>query len=102
MESKSKSVSQELLDKLYLAAKNIAMIQLLTMLSIPGFSKVIASKVVRDVRHVTDIHRLFQSESEMRQYGLSKSVIDHIKEWYADEKHVALLNALGAIELNNC
>lgn len=102
MESKSKSVPQESLDKLYLAAKNIEMIQLLVMLGIPGFSKVIASKVVSDVRHIASVHELFQSEPAMRQFGLSKSVIAHIKEWYADPDNVALLNALEAANLNKC
>jgi len=102
MESKSKSVSQELLDKLYLAAKNIELIQLLVMLGIPGLSKVTASKIVPDVRDLNEVEEVFKSESLMRQLDLSNSLIDHIKEWYAKPNSIELLNILKSANLNKC
>ena len=102
MESKSKATTQEQLDKLYVSAKNIELAQLLTILNIQGFSKVMASKIVKDVRHIRDIKSLFNSPAKLKQLNLPKSVIDHIHEWMCDEHNTALLDELSSIDFNRC
>lgn len=102
MESKSKNVAQELLDKFYLAAKNFELVQLLAILNIQGLSKVMAGKIVKDVRYIKDIKPLFDSPDKMKQLGLPKAIIEHICEWCSDEYNLALLNELSTIEFNKC
>lgn len=102
IESKSPEVDQDLLDKLVTAAKDIDLVQLITILGIPDFGKLMASKLLREVKKVKDIKRVLTNETTLRQLSFSPSLISKITEWCKDPKNIEMLDTLSNINFNRC
>ena len=102
VESKSEEVDQHQLDRLVMAARDMELIQILPILCIPGFNKIMASKMLLDVSKFKEVRPVFTNEIALRRLGFPPSLISKITEWCKDERNIELLKELEKVNFSKC
>ena len=102
VESKSEEIDQHQLDRLVMAARDMELIQILPILCIPGFNKIMASKMLLDVSKFKEVRPVFTNEIALRRLGFPPSLISKITEWCKDERNIELLKELEKVNFSKC
>ena len=102
IESKSKSLSQDLLDLLVARVRNVNMVELLMILGIARMGRAIAGKVVMEVINLTGFIRLLEDSEQMRLLPIGESIKKGMELWYANPENRALIHYINQLQLPFC
>ena len=105
--STSESVSQELLDKLVVAARNMTAEHAIVSLAIPKVGKGLASKIIVSgampgYSGILCFRKLLTDRKRLHTILINASTEAVLLEWYAKEANHKLLDDLIALDLNMC
>ena len=102
MVSKSKKVSQELLDRLVKRMQSLNMMELLMILGIPHMGRALAVKLAAEVLNIDGLINLFTNRIRFESVYISDMMKETLKKWYADEYNQKLLLKLKSLPLRCC
>lgn len=102
LESKSKEVVQEELDRLVVLMRNINTREFIILLGIPGMGKAIASKLAMEAGTLEGLVRILNNAEYFRLLGISSVVKKNLKEWYDVPEHKKFLEDAIALKLPKC
>ena len=101
--SRSASLSQDLLDTFVARARNVNMMELLTILGISRMGRAMAGKITMEVFNVEGLIALLEDSEKMR---LLPAIGDPIKNsmltWYAHPENRTLLHTIRDLHLPHC
>ena len=102
MVSKSKKISQELLDRLVKRMQSLNMMELLMILGIPHMGRALAVKLAAEVLNIDGLINLFTNRIRFESVYISDMMKETLKKWYADEYNQKLLLKLKSLPLRCC
>ena len=102
LESKSKEVAQDELDRLVVSMRNINTREFIILLGIPGMGKAIASKLAMEAGTLPGLVNILNNAEYFRLLGISSVVKKNLKEWYDVPEHKKFLEDAIALKLPKC
>ena len=102
IESKIKTVSQDLLDTLVARVRNVNMVELLIILGISRMGRAIAGKVTMEVINVAGFIKLLENPTLMRLLPVGDAIKNGMIQWYTNPANKKLLQDILALQLPFC
>lgn len=101
-DTKSASITQDSLNNLITTARTIDLVDLLTVLGIPGCGRAVAFKLIQEEMHLPGIKRLFKDEQKLKNINIGNRVKENIRQWISQPDNEAFVDQLIALELPKC
>lgn len=102
IDSKSKTLSQDMLDALVTRVRNVNMMELLIILGINRMGRAIAGKIVMEVLNLKGFIRLLEDSEQMRLLPIGDSIKKGMGLWYANPENRSLIHYISQLQLPYC
>ena len=102
LETNTKQVSQEILDKIVIRMRRINLMELLMILGIGGMGRAIAGKLTTEVNDLTGLIETLESPELLRLLPINETVKTNLAAWYEIDDNKQILYHLRDMHLPHC
>ena len=101
-DSKSSSIKQDDLNDLIVKIRNIDLVNLISVLNIPGCGKNVAGKLAQEADTLSKMRYIFGNPDRLKNISIGNSVKTSILDWYSESTNKEFIDRLVDLELPNC
>ena len=101
-DSKSSSIKQDDLNDLIVKIRNIDLVNLISVLNIPGCGKNVAGKLAQEADTLSKMRDIFGNPDRLKNISIGNSVKTSILDWYSESTNKEFIDRLVDLELPNC